>query len=1096
MSAGLEDAEQQFGPYLVYERLGVGGMATVHRALERGIEGFERMVALKRLLPHLAEDATFIKAFVREAKLASLLNHVNIVQIFELGRVGTEYFISMEYIDGRDIRRILRHARKVTGPPPVHVSIGILLQLCDALDYAHTRTDEDGRPLGLVHRDVSPSNVIVSTTGLVKMIDFGIAKAQTQQHRTQTGRVKGKLAYMAPEAITGRGELDARSDLFAVGVIAHELLTARPLFASKNEYDTLLKVQRGDIMPPSAFNSACPPELDEIVAHALARDPDERYRSAAALRDELQELRTRLALQTSYRDIASWIDWAFSADHDDPDAVIELINVKTPAPRSEDEEAVEIAWGSGEGERAGPIVLDEVPDVSEKHLAPHIASPVTGDKTLFDDDDDIPTPVPTHGSHSGRSGRQQALLREPDEDFDAPLDLSDDPDRQQRITGQRQSANRSSRPGSQLSTEPMGQPLVDALEAANLAAETLLGLHAPDTQPSMRRAPSSSDDPLEDVVPPPGRRQTAPLGGPPSRPTPHPFEPRATASVVTSAPRHHDPTRQLQVRATPVPGSLPTPTPASSDPDEDPPTRQIAIRPTPRPRAAIDAPNAPTNDPTNEVPIVRFKKPTSSMAAVAIPSPDPDAFTPDPDAIPPTMPLTSSSPVPVTVGRSPSKSNPIPVAVASSPSTKSMRARSPAMAPLSQELPAQSSSAELPPAEPRARPPSIGAALIERSQQGSKRTWMVLAGVLVLGAGAAVAAMALTRGDKAKDNVVTTGPTKPEEPPTNFGTVKFVTEPSDTEISIEGRVVHNGAPWATELEPGTYQIQITRSGYKSWLTSLELSARETHSLRVVLEKLPAATDAVAAQATLILSSTPSGLEAELDGKILPVRTPIRMPLSVGPHTISLRKDGAVVWHQELNASAAVDYEFNPSMEEDKQRERAQRTPPRRAAFTPNPPPAPEAQPASGPDAAPVSPPPPDAAPVVPPPTPPAPPTPTPSPTAAQPPTKAPSTPNIPPPAPPASPKTGAPLTVPPSAVTKLSGATPELAKTKTDLPSVVAAKVCTSHTGKVTSVELITTLDPRSSSELVATLQTWKYAPYMHQHVATPVCFVVSLRLR
>src|SRR3954468_14958122 len=132
--------EEHFGPYIVYERLGVGGMATVHRALERssdgagdGISGFERMVALKRLLPHLAEDASFIKSFVREAKLASFLNHVNIVQIFELGRVGTQYFISMEYIDGRDVRRILRHARKVTGPPPIHVTVALLIQLCEGL---------------------------------------------------------------------------------------------------------------------------------------------------------------------------------------------------------------------------------------------------------------------------------------------------------------------------------------------------------------------------------------------------------------------------------------------------------------------------------------------------------------------------------------------------------------------------------------------------------------------------------------------------------------------------------------------------------------------------------------------------------------------------------------------------------------------------------------------------------------------------------------------------------------------------------------------------------------------------------------------------
>ena len=137
-------AEEQFGPYVVYERLGVGGMATVHRALERGVEGFERYVALKRLLPHLAEDASFIKSFVREAKLASLLAHINIVQIYELGRVGTEYFISMEYIDGRDVRRILRHARRTTGAPPLHVTVGLMTQLCDALDYAHHKADDAG----------------------------------------------------------------------------------------------------------------------------------------------------------------------------------------------------------------------------------------------------------------------------------------------------------------------------------------------------------------------------------------------------------------------------------------------------------------------------------------------------------------------------------------------------------------------------------------------------------------------------------------------------------------------------------------------------------------------------------------------------------------------------------------------------------------------------------------------------------------------------------------------------------------------------------------------------------------------------------------
>ncbi|HWU91415.1 MAG TPA: serine/threonine-protein kinase, partial [Kofleriaceae bacterium] len=373
MVADVVDAAdaEPFGPYLVYERLGVGGMATVHRALEQGFEGFERIVALKRLLPHLAEDASFIKSFVREAKLASLLSHVHIVQIFELGRVGTEYFISMEYIDGRDVRRILRHARNVTGPPPIHVTTGLLLQLCEALDYAHTKVDDHGHPLGLIHRDVSPSNVLVTRSGHLKVIDFGIAKAQSSQLRTQSGRVKGKLAYMAPEAVAGK-ELDARSDLFAVGVIAHELLTARPLFANRNEYQTLIKVQRGDIMPPSTFNQTCPPELDEIVLKALARDPDDRFASAAELRGALHELRRHYHLQTGHRDIARWIERAFSVEPD-LDTGRGDVRVPTPPPdrrRGDEEAAVDLAWGGGETEHdPRPVVLDDVPDVSDKHLA-------------------------------------------------------------------------------------------------------------------------------------------------------------------------------------------------------------------------------------------------------------------------------------------------------------------------------------------------------------------------------------------------------------------------------------------------------------------------------------------------------------------------------------------------------------------------------------------------------------------------------------------------------------------------------------------------------------------------------------------------------
>jgi serine/threonine protein kinase len=427
---GAQEAQEVFGPYLVHERLGVGGMATVHRAMERGIEGFERIVALKRLLPHLAEDASFVKAFVREAKLASLLQHANIVQLFELGRVGTQYFISMEYIDGRDIRQVLRQARRVSGPPTINVTIALLIQLCDALEYAHTRMDAAGEPLGLVHRDVSPSNLLVTRSGHLKVIDFGIAKAQSSQLRTATGRVKGKLAYMAPEAIAGK-DLDARSDIFSAGVIAHELLTARPLFASKNEYQTIVNVQKAEILPPSAFNQAVPPELDHVVLRALARDREQRYGSAAQMRDDLHAIRIRYQLSATNREVQTWLEWAFTLESSggnfsgmtdafgqsqSPVASLSAVAAmpmpastpprgpdlsRTPVaalaatargkPPPEEDEAADHAWGGHKEHDTGqPVVLDDVPDHS--HRRPGYTGGAAAAAAGLDDE--APTPLP------------------------------------------------------------------------------------------------------------------------------------------------------------------------------------------------------------------------------------------------------------------------------------------------------------------------------------------------------------------------------------------------------------------------------------------------------------------------------------------------------------------------------------------------------------------------------------------------------------------------------------------------------------------------------------------------------------------------------
>ena len=384
---------EMYGPFEVLERVGIGGMATVHRAIERGAGGFEREVALKRLLPHLAEDEAFLRLFVREAKLASMLQHENIVRLYELGRVGASYFISMEYIAGRDLRNAIWRARRVVGPPPIAVTVAILIELCDALDYAHNRRDEAGEPMGLIHRDISPSNLLIDESGHLKVIDFGVAKATQGHLQSQTGGLKGKLSYMPPEMLACR-PLDARSDLFSASVIAHELLTTAPLFTGQSEFQTMDRVQRMAPPPPSAKNRDCPPELDAIVLKGLAKDPDRRWSSAAEMRGQLAELAMSSGLQASGGEVAGWMRWAFA-----PGAVRRPLPLAAPeegTPSQPDIDASPVVLNERDFEAAwdwlrngaAPIVLDDVPDVSDRLVAAPVSLPP---RVLLPAEEDAPT---------------------------------------------------------------------------------------------------------------------------------------------------------------------------------------------------------------------------------------------------------------------------------------------------------------------------------------------------------------------------------------------------------------------------------------------------------------------------------------------------------------------------------------------------------------------------------------------------------------------------------------------------------------------------------------------------------------------------------
>jgi len=355
---------EEFGPYVVYEQLGLGGMATVHRAETKGIAGFSKQVALKRMLTHVAADAGLVKSFIREARLASHLRHENVAQTYELGKVGDTYFIAMELITGRNLREILKHCAAVVGHMPLPIVLNIVNQICDALDYAHNLCDDSGQPLGIIHRDVSPSNIIVSEGGVVKLIDFGIAKAsaRTGMH-TQSGTIKGKFSYMAPEYLMG--SIDARADLFALGVIAHELLANRPLFQGKDDMDTLYRVKDMPILPPSRINPQVPPELDSVIMTALDRNPDQRWQRANALRQALTTETKRLGLYAHNAQVYEWIEKAFRQTkkgqfEEDSEPVISISSGTTELPRASSVLALANARGPSDFGRGTPS--RDVPD--------------------------------------------------------------------------------------------------------------------------------------------------------------------------------------------------------------------------------------------------------------------------------------------------------------------------------------------------------------------------------------------------------------------------------------------------------------------------------------------------------------------------------------------------------------------------------------------------------------------------------------------------------------------------------------------------------------------------------------------------------------
>jgi serine/threonine-protein kinase len=283
----MPEAHQQ-QRYRVIEKLASGGMAEVFRAESAGLEGFKKQVAIKRVLPHLSEKKKFISMFLDEARLSAQLSHSNCVQVFDIGVGDNAYFIVMEYVDGSDLKAVLETLRKRGRELAVEEAVFICIKICEGLVYAHELTDHDGKPYGVVHRDVSPPNVLITKHGEIKIVDFGLAKASSQLERSEPGIIKGKFSYLSPEAALGK-EVDHRTDIFAVGIILWEMLSGRRLFLGDTDFATVKLVQQAMVPPLSKINAKVPVELEPIINKALARDPAQRYRTAREFAVTLNE---------------------------------------------------------------------------------------------------------------------------------------------------------------------------------------------------------------------------------------------------------------------------------------------------------------------------------------------------------------------------------------------------------------------------------------------------------------------------------------------------------------------------------------------------------------------------------------------------------------------------------------------------------------------------------------------------------------------------------------------------------------------------------------------------------------------------------------
>ncbi|MGE5181788.1 MAG: serine/threonine-protein kinase [Acidobacteriota bacterium] len=303
----------RLGSYEILRKIARGGMAELLLARTRGPEGFEKLVVLKKILPHHAENPRFVRLFLDEAKLAATLDHPNIAHVYDMGTVDGNYFFAMEYVHGQDVRATMRRTTRLGKHFPIDHAVQIAHNVAAALHYAHERRRADGALLDIVHRDVSPSNILISYDGATKLVDFGVAKAATSSVKTRTGTLKGKISYMSPEQAKG-APIDRRSDIFSLGIVLWELVTAQRLFKSDNDLATIQMIINSKPQPPSQLRAECPSELERIIMRALSPELATRYQTAEEMQLDLEELAREAKLKQSTVALRAHMQVLFDAE--------------------------------------------------------------------------------------------------------------------------------------------------------------------------------------------------------------------------------------------------------------------------------------------------------------------------------------------------------------------------------------------------------------------------------------------------------------------------------------------------------------------------------------------------------------------------------------------------------------------------------------------------------------------------------------------------------------------------------------------------------------------------------------------------------------